>query len=446
MNRFFVSVISVILFQFLIFNAAISQGVPDSTFNTLLRMQNGGWVAGDATYSIALPDGRTLWLFGDSFIGTVNTDSSLASGASMIRNCAVVQSGDTMTALYQGTFENPIDFVETTVPDSTWYWPEHGVVEDDTLRIIFSEFGTNGGPSGWNFEYRDAYVVNFSYPDIEFVNQTILPYYEINGVMYGDRIMNYGDYTYIYGRKEENPDNHIPHAHIARCAIGNILSDWEFYDGNYWVSEPEETSKIMSHPVSQQYGVFPHMDKFVLITQEIWLGTKVYSLVANQPEGPFSNLKVLYETPYPFQDMLTYNSYPHPQFNQNNELLVSYNSNGDFWEIFNNVELYRPNFFRVPFTSIHYTFTPTVIDDMANNEYVRCFPNPASDYISFQIGNPNISNAFIEVFNLFGEKVRSISIMGSNNNSNLSRIYIGDIPKGLYLYKVKGVNGKFIHN
>jgi len=29
----------------------------------------GGWCAADATISLPLPDGKTLWLFGDTFIG-----------------------------------------------------------------------------------------------------------------------------------------------------------------------------------------------------------------------------------------------------------------------------------------------------------------------------------------------------------------------------------------
>ena len=131
------------VFTFLIVYAimigtSVSQGIPDSTFNTLLRTENGGWVAGDATYSIYLPDGRTLWLFGDSFIGTVNPDSSLAPGAKMIRNCALIQEEGIISALYQGTFANPNNFIQTPTPDSTWFWPEHGIIEDNNLKIIFS--------------------------------------------------------------------------------------------------------------------------------------------------------------------------------------------------------------------------------------------------------------------------------------------------------------------
>jgi len=425
---------------------ATGQGIPDTTFNTLLRTDNGGWVAGDATYSISLPDGRTIWLFGDSFIGSVNPDSSLAPGAHMIRNCALIQDEMVCSALYNGTFEEPEDFVSTLNPDSTWYWPEHGIVENDTLKIIFSEFGTGDGSPGWNFAYRNAWVVFFTYPEIELIKHVELPYYQQNGVMYGDRLMTFNDYTYIYGRKEENPDYHIPLVHLARVETGNLLADWEFYDGNYWMSDPELSGKITDHAVSQQFGVFQHMDKFVMITQEIWFGTKIYSLVANQPEGPWSNTTVLYDTPQPFSDMFTYNAYPHPQFDENNELLISYNSNGDFWQIFNNVELYRPNFFRIPYTTIHPSFTPTgvyVWDEREMN--IFSYPNPAMDNITFDIECIENKDIYIDIFNMYGTKVKQISSQLSNHENHKVKVDLSGFPVGLYIYKINGIKGKFLH-
>jgi len=69
----------------------------------MFRKDIGGWIAADATYSIYLPDGRTLWLFGDTFIGEVEEDNSIAPGVVMIRNSAVIQDGDSLRTLYGGT-------------------------------------------------------------------------------------------------------------------------------------------------------------------------------------------------------------------------------------------------------------------------------------------------------------------------------------------------------
>ena len=83
MIRQLIRLIAILLVQI---SVAFAQVVPDLIFNTLFRTESGGWVAGDGTFSLELPGGRTLWLFGDSFIGTVNPGSSLVQNAKLIRN------------------------------------------------------------------------------------------------------------------------------------------------------------------------------------------------------------------------------------------------------------------------------------------------------------------------------------------------------------------------
>ncbi|PIQ30955.1 MAG: hypothetical protein COW63_08805 [Bacteroidetes bacterium CG18_big_fil_WC_8_21_14_2_50_41_14] len=428
--------------------SGLGQVFPDTDFNTLLRTENGGWVAGDATYSIALPDGRTLWLFGDSFIGTVNSDSSIVPGAHMIRNCAVMQEGEIMTAMYEGTFENPGDFVPTEDSD-TWFWPEHGMVENNTLKIIFSEFGPNGDTTGWNFEFRNTFIVLFTYPEIELIGSILLPYYDLNGVMYGDRIMLSGDYTYIYGRKEEV--GNIPYAHVARVPASDVLGDWEFYNGTGWSVSAQESIRLSNHPVSQQFGVFKHLEKYLMVTQEIWLGSKIYSLVADAPEGPWNNLTVLYETPRPFPTQLTYNSYPHPQFDDENALLVSYNSNGSFWDIFSNIELYRPNFIRVPYNLIDTAFNPTdiphyVVDENESLLINGVFPNPANENIVVSITITEPMKLKLQFYDLIGRKVRSLPEVSYSVGKHQITCSINNFPKGIIVARMHDKSVWFIHN
>lgn len=416
----------------------------DESFNNLLRTENGGWVAGDATYSISLPNGNTLWLFGDSFIGTVNEDNSLAPGAKMIRNCAVLQQGEQLIAKYGGTFENPIDFLQTNTADSTWFWPEHGIVENDTLKIFMSEFGTNDGNPGWNFEFRNTCLAFFTYPELEFINYVQLPYYNNNGVMYGDQILTEGNYTYIFGRKEEN--GNVPYAHIARTIKGNLMGNWEFFSGVAWLNDATDSRRITSQPVSQQYGVVAIENKFVLITQEIWLGSKVYSLTANHPEGPWGNQKIIYNTPKPFPNMLTYNSFPHPQFNIDNTLLISYNSNGNFAQIFKNVELYRPRFIRVPFSEIDDDFSPSSITQNEVFNLTNCFPNPANQRITFSFSLQQADYVNLRIYNLMGTEVIKYNNKWFEKGNNQIEIELLNLPKGTYFYQIIGKSGWFLHN
>jgi hypothetical protein len=404
--------IPVILLVFGLQAGGFSQVVPDSAFNAKLRKFNGGWIAGDATFSIALPDGKTLWLFGDSFIGTVKSDMSIAAGAKMIRNCAVLQDGDSLTALYGGSFLNPESFVKAANEAAAWYWPEHGLVENDTLKIFFSEFVLAPGPSGFNFKYKAAHLARLAYPAISLIDLTDLPYYELNGVSYGNSVLVEDGYTYIYGRQETDTVYHIPYPHVARVPVGNILAPWEFYTGNGWSADPLATKRMSSAAVSQEFGVIRLKNKYVMISQEIWFSKKIYPYTSNTPVGPWTRGRLLYETPILFANTFTYNAFPHPQFNKDDQLLISYNSNGNFADIFTNVEVYRPRFIRVPFSMIDPTLSAVPLDQKKNDPegliLFQSFPNPAGDRTRIRFEVVRRSPVCLQLFDMKGRMVQAV--------------------------------------
>ena len=52
--------------------AAPSAATIDSTFDGYATQNGPGWTGGDGTYSLALPDGTNLFMWSDSYIGTVD--------------------------------------------------------------------------------------------------------------------------------------------------------------------------------------------------------------------------------------------------------------------------------------------------------------------------------------------------------------------------------------
>ncbi len=432
-----------------VFNIVSAQVLPDTVFNSLLRQTNGGWIAGDATFSIALPNQKTLWLFGDSFIGIANPDSSIAPGASFIRNCAVLQTGDSMQALFGGTFSNPTEFAPSVKPDSAWLWPEHGLVENDTLKIFFSEFVDATGPAGFNFKYNSLFLGRYTYPDITLVDLTRLPYYDFNGVCYGNSVLVENGYTYIYGRKESDTIYHIPYPHVARAVAGNLAGPWEFFDGSNWVSSAESSVKICSVPVSQQFGVFKLNSKYVLLSQEIWFSAKIQSFTAEFVHGPYGSKKVLYQTPILYSNTFTYNAFPHVQFNEDDKLLVSYNSNGDFWSIFSNIEIYRPLFIRIPFTLIDpdYVSVSEYEQKRIDTEALvlsQNYPNPAGDDTRVQLTINRKSFVSIKLSDMEGKVVRTYVNKNLNPGIHEFDLDLRGLAHGIYTYSVNSKSRKLI--
>lgn len=444
------------IFIFLVFilTAELSYAVdPDSAFNNQFRGDIGGWIAADATYSIYLPDGRTLWLFGDTFIGEVNEDNSIVPGSEFIRNSAVIQDGDELQTLHGGTREAPFDYIPTPNPDSTWYWPEHGIVEDDTLRIFVAKFRKDpDGPPGFQFAHAGNDIANFSYPGLEFINSVEIQASGINNVLYGDRIMDDSSYMYIYGRRNDDPEINISYPHVARATKGEVMDQhWEYYTGDGWSIDPPDTKRINSFQVSQQYSVTKFMGKYILLTQDIWTSPKIFTFTSDSPTGPWKNKRLIYETPEREGDTWTYNAYAHPQFNSKGELLVSYNVNGDFFSIFDNVEIYRPRFIRVPYMNIDFAFWSTGKEELKSKGIMdmEIYPNPVKNSLNIAITAHNPQTTNLEILDVRGMIIHSknIYLAPGDNNYNIS---VKDLFPGMYFCRIQLKNGseilKFIKN
>src|SRR5258708_28997711 len=54
-----------------------STGTIDSTFDAYTTQNGTGWTGADGTYSLPLPDGTNLWMWSDSYIGTVDPTTRL---------------------------------------------------------------------------------------------------------------------------------------------------------------------------------------------------------------------------------------------------------------------------------------------------------------------------------------------------------------------------------
>jgi hypothetical protein len=115
-------------------------------------------------------------------------------------------------------------------------------------------------------------------------------------------------------------------------------------------------SNAIDISVSEQFSIFKYKDKYILLTMER-AGFDIYTYTSNSPIGPFTNKKFIYHTPEHEADstmkLFTYNALAHPQYIENEELLVSYCINSlNVKDVFDNVENYRARFIRVPIQMI----------------------------------------------------------------------------------------------
>lgn len=304
-----------------------------------------GWTGADSTYSVPLPDGRTAWIFSDTFLGPVSSDHGRSSAAPLIHNSIVVESAGEMTTLYSSTLLGARALIEPVVNDRvSFYWLGDGTVEGDKLRVFCLRFVV----FGWNFIQLGTDIATFRLPDLTLESITPSP----SGlppttagafVSYGSAIMETSDYTYTYGVEDLHSEKYL---HLARSR-GSVLGQWEYYNGSGWSSSPLESARLLGG-IANEFSVTPTSGGFRLVTSDHGIGKDIHAYKSAAPEGPWGERKTLYSTPETGGNIITYNAKEHPQFAGSGKTVISYNVNSfDFSDLYRDVHIYRPRFVEV---------------------------------------------------------------------------------------------------
>jgi len=321
---------------------------PASDFNRLFERRGDGWTGGDGTVSILLPDGRTVWLFGDTLLGTVSADETRSVDTPFIRNSLVVQNGTRIETRMRFAGGKPTSFFVPSSADQ-WFWPGHGTVDGNQLNIFLHRFEQTE-PKLWAWRWVGTDLASVSLPSLELTG--IEPAPSGNGILYGVSLMEADAYIYIYGTADRN---HPKEAHLARAPTGGIHGPWTYYSGTSWSDQPTASQSILTG-VSTQYSVIHTGRHFYLFTMD---GRNVFSNIivvyrAAQPQGPWQGPLMIYQAPETNSQVAAYNPFTHPQFSVENSLLLSYNLNhiSDPNALYQDASIYRPRFIRVDLSEV----------------------------------------------------------------------------------------------
>ena len=326
------------------------QPAPDRFYNDLFTRRGGGWTGGDGTRSVALPDGRILWLFGDTFLGAVRPDRSRPRAAPMVRNTFVVQNGDTLVTLHGGTAASPHAFVTPQDKDS-WYWPTDGLVEGNRLLVFLPRF-TATGPGMWDWRWSGTDIGTFSLPELRL--EKITAAVAVNRVIYGAAILKDGDATFIYGVEDLRTAKNV---HIAKAGSGHLDDAWEYWNGEGWTVDPLASKRLFSG-AAMQFSVIKTGGHYVLISSDNRnpFDSAIVAYVSPSPIGPWSLSSFLYRPPEAKGDVVAYNALAHPHLSPRDRLLLSYNLNNirDAEAVYRNADDYRPRFVLVDIEALRH--------------------------------------------------------------------------------------------
>ena len=354
----------------------------DPLFNALFSPDSAGVTGADGIFSIQLPDGRSVFLTGDCFLGEV-VNNSRDAGTKMLNNSMIVidREGSEATAVYRGTYDDPESlFVPEQVDQlKRWYWPGHGFVADSILYVFALNMYNDPSlvvnsdkqkgemdevdmlaENQWAFAVAGIDLLSFTLPDLRFLGSDPVQYtYELD-IHFGNCVFSEGNYIYFYGTRNDPDGSHI---YVARTVKGNLPyhENWEFYDGEEWNSDHRAASPMkLDISVSEQFSIFRIRNRYVLLTHAKST-PDIYTYTSQQPHEGFGNKTFIYRSPEPESDtarkLFAYNALAHPQYIKQDKLLVSYCVNSHrVRDVFEDVNNYRGRFIRVPLSMIDSSF------------------------------------------------------------------------------------------
>lgn len=331
----------------------------DITYWNLFAMRQKGWNGGNDCNSIPLPDGNTLWTFGDSYFGRISEFRNRMQYNNRPHNAAQVQvqqgelyGADDFVTLneYVSTSQNnPVyyykgkDWVrhpQTTlrqsdidlglIDDVHYLRPEDGTVVlsggETRLQQIFSSYGKDGERDG-------LYVVEFGIQGAPTDKGYLMELSKVKMPFvadYGHAILEDGGRNYLYATVKQTGASGY-NTVVARTSGRSLRSQWEYYikddAGNYnWQTEfptAEQVGRSKINGAVKTFGpsVFRYNGKYFMVSQTASNGNIQMSM-ADNPWGPFKVQRRIYTVRS--DEAVVNHVSVHPQLSRMGELVLSY--------------------------------------------------------------------------------------------------------------------------
>ncbi len=342
----------------------VSIGV-DPVYKDMLGMRTNGWLGSDANESIVLSDKRTLWLFGDTFIGPLRNGARVP-GAPMVNSTIGLQDRakpppDCMTFYWKEKDGNPASFFphQAGTPGE-YYWVTKGTMLGSELFLFAWCIGGDAqNPAGFK-EFGSA-LIRIPNP-LDPPAQWIQKAYTLNlekGNSFHSALFVKPPFVYLYGIVQPRRTA-LARVRIEDLRNGRLAEAYEYWvtgpKGPHWGKQAKDCVPQFL-PVNSECVVHYELawDLYTCFTYDAFGGPEIYLTTARELTGPWSKPAPIYWVPehhlFSFP-IISYAVRQHPQLSTKpGEVVLSYITNvpGSTTEHFTEEgkELYVTRFLRV---------------------------------------------------------------------------------------------------
>jgi hypothetical protein len=266
-----------------------------------------GLVGADYQRTVALPDGRTLWLVQDAIVRG-------AGGAThLLHNAAVLQVGTCFTLLHGGTRSRPVAWLagDLTAPLERWFWPLGSTLAaDGTLRVFLAEMHERGDTYLTRSEPMATWMATLDPATLAL--RDLRPAPDRSAALYGWSIASDRHATYLFAQCHRQfgfgflgHDPCVGEVRVARVRRGALDEAPRYWDGRHWVADATRAVNIAPRtgPDGEARAVNPMQityahGRWIAVTKEgDWWGSTTYLDRSSRPTGPWTTTARLHPAP-----------------------------------------------------------------------------------------------------------------------------------------------------
>jgi len=301
------------------------------------------WLGADAAYSIPLPDGRDVWIFGDTLFG----DKRLVTGEEprMVHNTLGISTckngkWNIDYAIKRDAKGNPDSFFKPEQNNGTYYWALDGVEHNHelwiTLVCVRNAPNSNAFALGFEICGTDmAHVTGLTSDpqDWKVAYFPLVPEGVHANPSASALIEDHDLYIYTLYEQGSRPQilTRIPLSGLGdpKKSLQYLGSDNQWHDG----IEPTKAKAIMKTGASEMSVRYhPDLKQWVAVMVDPQIfSDKVILRTAPSMTGPWTDGDVIYRIPILQKsdpkydsDTFCYAGKEHPEFERNGELLFTY--------------------------------------------------------------------------------------------------------------------------
>ncbi len=227
------------------------------------HFHNAAWGGGDGGAGVALPDGRMLLTFGDTFQDPtgINPNGSRKPDNTFRHNSMMLIGGHCLGALMGPGFSEPLPGNS----DGTYYWPGQAAVVQRSGnaagdRVWVPAARVRLAPGGFGFQIVGSDLFAFDLkpgatpvPAGKFAGPSLAA---TQNVQFDSGTYVNGGYLYLYGGRHAPNTYFASNIYLARVPVGSVstLSSWDYYAGNNAWTKTIGSATVLAGPDASGSG------------------------------------------------------------------------------------------------------------------------------------------------------------------------------------------------